>query len=140
MNEYVIEKTATDQNIRVLSDFAENALRDLHIPENPRQELIMAMDEAVTNIVSYAYGAEKGKIRLEIGHEGECLKLEIVDQGKEFDPTTHPEPDLNVPIEDRPAGGMGIELARKLTDRMRYFRENGDNHLVLIKKIGEKNG
>ena len=43
------------------------------------------------------------------------------------------EPDLSVPVEERPIGGLGIYLLRQLCDRMEYVREGGKNKLTLRK-------
>ncbi len=138
MNKYMIEKKALPENIESLSNFSDLSLRKFGMPEDKLQELLMALDEAITNIVMYSYGKEKekGNVKIIVGLEDECAVVEVIDQGKKFDPTLCPEPDLNVPLEERQAGGMGVQLIRKLTDSMRYYNIEGSNHFILTKKIG----
>ena len=136
MSECIIEKRALAGNIEELSTLSDLALKKFNIPENSRQELMMALDEAITNIVLHGYSAKKGDIRIVIGRENDYVSVELIDSGKKFNPTRHPEPDVNVPIEERKAGGMGVQLMRKFTDGMRYHHNDGKNHFILTKKIG----
>jgi len=140
MSECIIEKKAIAENIEELSSLSDLALQKLNIPENSRQELMMALDEAITNIVIHGYSLKEGDIRIVIGRKNEYVTVELVDSGRKFDPTTYPEPDLNVPIEERKVGGMGVPLIRKFTDGIEYHSSNGINHFILTKKIGVANG
>ena len=61
--------------------------------------------------------------------------MEIVDDGKPFDPFSDaPPPDLDSSVADRPTGGLGIHLVRRLMDEAHYRREDGGNRVVLIKR------
>jgi len=63
----------------------------------------------------------------------DALTIEMVDDGKPFDPLTDaPVPDVNAPMEERPIGGLGVFLVRKLMDELTYRREEGRNHLTLV--------
>jgi anti-sigma regulatory factor (Ser/Thr protein kinase) len=61
----------------------------------------------------------------------------LVDQGKPFDPTKHPEPDVSLPIEERPIGGLGIHLTRKMMSSFKYERAGGENRLVITTTWGK---
>ena len=61
------------------------------------------------------------------------MTIEMVDDGKPFDPLTEaPVPDVNAPMDERPIGGLGVFLVRKLMDELTYRREEGRNHLTLV--------
>ena len=62
--------------------------------------------------------------------------LTVTDDGHPFDPREVPEPDIQLPVEERPVGGLGIHLLRKMSDRMEYGREGGRNRLCLRKSLG----
>ena len=98
----------------------------------------MALDEALTNVVLYAYPKDcRGTVGIHLSRDGNTITAEIVDHGKPFDPTAHPAPDITLPIEQRPIGGLGIHLVRNLVTSLRYYREQGENHLVLTTSWGE---
>lgn len=127
-----LELDANRENISALSAFVERFLSAYKIPEERRQKFLMAVDEAITNIVLYAYPDSAGKISVEAKEENGRLEISIVDKGIKFDPTEVPDPELEVPIEERQIGGMGIPLMRRFCDSLRYTRENDSNKLVLV--------
>ncbi len=63
------------------------------------------------------------------------VKLEICDDGKPFDPLSLPEPDLSVPVEERPLGSLGVYLTRKLSRSIEYRRDETGNVLTVIKGL-----
>ncbi|MBR3725132.1 MAG: ATP-binding protein [Bacteroidales bacterium] len=52
-----------------------------------------------------------------------------------FDPTIREEVDTTLPVEERPIGGLGIHLIRRLMDSINYERREGRNILTLRKRI-----
>ncbi len=136
MNEFSFEKKATVEDIEELSNLSDEALKKLDIPETARQELLMALDEAITNTVLHGYSGKGGLVKIVIRRKDDLVTLELIDGGKKFDPTRYPEPNLNVPIEERQIGGMGVPLIKKLTDGMEYHYVDAENHLILFKKTG----
>ena len=97
-------------------------------------ELTLAVDEAVTNIIQHGYKETGGLIRILIETISDGLQIIIQDTAPSFDPTTYPEPDLPTDLEKRKAGGVGIYMMRKLTDKVDYCcLPDGQNELHLIK-------
>jgi len=95
----------------------------------------LATEEAVVNVFKYAYRHGEGKVRLRCMEDGDRFVIEVTDWGVPFDATALPDPDLT--LEERPVGGLGIYLIKKMTDEMRYTREDGRNILRLfIRKEG----
>ena len=127
-----LEKEARSDNLKELFDFVEQALVNLNMPASHRDRMMMALDEILTNVVLYAYPSDcRGTVGIHLGRDGNTITAEIVDHGKAFDPTAHPAPDITLPIEQRPIGGLGIHLVRNLVTSLRHYREQGENHLVL---------
>ncbi len=100
----------------------------------------LATEEAVVNVFRYAYPEGEGKVRLRCMGEGDSFIIEITDLGVPFDPTARPDPDVSGPLEERPVGGRGIYLTKKMTDEMRYSREDGRNILCLVIRKKETSG
>jgi len=92
----------------------------------------LAIEEMVTNILNYGYDDTMAhEILLRVEVLPQRLLLMIEDDGHEFNPLNAPEPDVNLPIERRTPGGLGIHLVRKLADEMRYERRDGRNRLTI---------
>lgn len=92
----------------------------------------LAIEEMVTNILNYGYDDTMvHEILLRVEVLPQRLLLMIEDDGHEFNPLNAPEPDVNLPIERRTPGGLGIHLVRKLADEMRYERRDGRNRLTI---------
>ena len=135
MNEFTLETEAVLENIPTITTFIEDKLAEFGADDDFRGKLGLALDEAVTNVVLYAYPAKKGLIRLTLKKTGETIVAEIRDQGTPFDPTQAPPPDLTVPLEQRKIGGLGIHLMRKSVDRLTYRHENGSNVFTFSKNM-----
>jgi len=96
----------------------------------------LSLEEAVSNIIFYAWSDSKEHlIDLKIKYYEKALTIILSDDGKPFDPTTREEPDINLPIEERPIGGLGIHLIKRLMDGITYTRKEDKNQLTLIKNI-----
>lgn len=103
--------------------------------------MVLAVDEAITNICVHGYQGQPGIIALSIQQDEQDLIIRIRDDAPPFDPTTVLPPDLNGTIEERALGGMGIYFMRHYTDEIthRAFSSRG-NELILKKRIqGERN-
>ena len=95
----------------------------------------LAVEELATNIMSYGHSVGLHEFEVILKSELDQLSIDIWDDGRPFDPLTDaPEPDLDASLEDRRIGGLGIYFAETLMDEMRYEREDGRNHLTLIKR------
>ena len=98
----------------------------------------LILEELATNIIRYGYddGAEH-EFLIQITATPGGMEIRIEDDAKAFNPLDLPKPDLEQPLEDRPIGGLGIYLVRKMTDTMEYRREDQKNILVLRKRVSE---
>jgi len=97
-------------------------------------KIVLAVDEAVTNVILHGYGGRGGPVEIEVsGRPGE-LVIRLRDHARPFDPTGMPAPDLTGPAEERRPGGLGVHLIRQVMDQLIYRRpEEGGNELILIK-------
>lgn len=96
--------------------------------------LNLALEEAVVNIISYAYPKEKNdqNINIEVQKENNLLIFTLKDKGKAFNPTKVKKADTSLSVEERPIGGLGIFLIKKIMDEVDY--QHIDNHNVFILK------
>lgn len=92
----------------------------------------LAMEEAVTNVIKYAYDdRQPHPIAVRVRCTPSQVILAIEDDGRPFDPTAAPPPDFRKPLEERPIGGLGLHLVRGLVQALRYERRGGRNRLEI---------
>lgn len=96
----------------------------------------LVIEEALSNIIFYAFpDNDKHEIKLTITLSDDLLTIKITDKGISFNPLTQQQPDISLPAEERPIGGLGIFLISQIMDKMQYTRHNDQNILVLSKSI-----
>jgi len=103
-------------------------------------ELHLALDEALTNVVSYAYEDDRQheifvRLGTAVADGQRQIEVEIEDDGRPFNPLEAAPPDVNAPVEERPIGGLGIYLVRRVMDDLEYRRQQGKNVLVMRKRL-----
>lgn len=97
--------------------------------------LNLVLEEAVSNIILYAYPNAMGdEITIQVDQSEQMLVFTITDSGIAFDPTQVKDADITLPIADRPIGGLGIYLIKKIMNEVVYQRIEGSN-VFTLKKI-----
>ena len=93
----------------------------------------LVLEELAMNTINHGHDEGLNKITVTFNSTDDALTIDVVDDGKPFDPLTDaPVPDVNAPLHERPIGGLGVFLVRKLMDELTYRREEGRNHLTLV--------
>lgn len=102
------------------------------LPDRQIYLINLALDELITNIVSYGMrGVARPRIEINLQVNGTLLTLSMEDNGSRFDPTENTNPDLDSPVDERPVGGLGLHLIKTFADRVRYEYSDGRNRLTL---------
>lgn len=97
--------------------------------------LNLALDEVVTNIISYAYDDEaEHQIRIHVALERDGVSLRVEDDGRAFNPLDAPTPDLQLGLDERPIGGLGVHIVRSMMDAIEYRREDDRNIFIMRKR------
>jgi anti-sigma regulatory factor (Ser/Thr protein kinase) len=102
----------------------------------------LALDEILTNVISYGYDDDQPHavtVRLSIdgAHRPRRVQVEVEDDGRAFNPLAVVPPDVDAPVEERPIGGLGIFLVRRVMDDLEYRRQQGKNVLVMRKALAD---
>ncbi len=119
-----------------VNDFVKSFGDELKLEEKDTQNLKLAIEEAVVNVINYAYPTgETGDINIEATATATSIKFNIIDSGVAFAPTDAPDVDTSLTAEERQIGGLGIFLVRQLMDTINYERIEGKNVLTLTKKL-----
>jgi anti-sigma regulatory factor (Ser/Thr protein kinase) len=98
-------------------------------------DLVQAVDELVCNVVGHGYVGRPGSIEIAFIETPDDVAFRIRDDAPPFDPRTVPEPTLDLPLGRRRLGGMGIHLARTLTDGFDHrILPSGGNEVTVRKR------
>src|SRR5262245_14131999 len=120
---------------RVSEFIGEFAARH-RLPEKAVFEIVLAVDEVLTNVISYAYDDDREhEVAVHLSMTADAVRVEVEDDGRPFDPLTVVGPELDQPLAHRPVGQLGLHLVRSVTDRLEYRREHGKNVLTLVKTL-----
>jgi serine/threonine-protein kinase RsbW len=118
-----------------LLDWVEACCGAEGVGDEIRYKMMLALEEAVTNVINHAFAGLPPphliQVRLDI--TAELFAAEVTDNGHPFDPSSAPDPDLTLPLEQRNPGGLGIYLMRNVTDRLHYTPGANGNILRLEK-------
>lgn len=133
---YTLRMTSDVNELAAMRAFIEDTCVKLGIDRDTVLDIMLAVNEAVTNIIVHGYAARPGAIDIEIEClENRTLAVTLTDQADHFDPTAVPPPDLSLPLQLRPPGGMGVHIMRELMDTLEYrVMPDGRNRLTLVKQ------
>ena len=131
---FELSVAASLENLQKVRQYIGQAGKALGVNENALDDLLLVVDEAVTNVVIHGYGDNDGIVELHIEAEGDAVIIRIRDQAETFDPINVNAPQLDTALEDRPFGGMGVFLIRKMTDEAEFLPlPGGGNEIRLVK-------
>lgn len=123
-------------NIR---EFVRKSFDSFSIQPDIAEDVIIAIDEAITNIIKHGYqDCNQSVVKIGMSIEGNYLKTVIKDNGKTFDITRHPDLKPEVHLQEMKKGGLGVHIIKEFIDVIQYSTStNGrvENTLVLKKKL-----
>ncbi len=124
------------QEVPRLGEFIDLVCEELHFDMSTTLQLNLAIEEAVVNVMNYAYPAgTAGTVSIEARTADASVVFVISDKGTPFDPTAKEDADTTLSAEERSIGGLGIHLVRQIMDSVSYERRDGTNVLTLSKKL-----
>ncbi len=119
-----------------IGEFVTHAARAAGLDARAVYAVQMAVDEACSNIIEYAYGGERcGTIECTCRISDDELTVILRDHGRPFDPTSVPEPDIHASLENRDGGGLGFYFMHQLMDEVHFeFTPDSGNVLTMVKR------
>ena len=126
------------ENLSKVRDFVTMATREGGVGPEDENRIILAVDEAVSNIIEHAFeNTLQGLIKVELDVDPSRCCITIHDSGKRFDPLSVEPPDLEDHIRSGRKRGLGVFLMRQIMDEVHYhFKADVENVLTLIKNLG----
>jgi serine/threonine-protein kinase RsbW len=130
----LIVKSRTE-NLSLIRDFVNTFALDAGITPDVVENIILAVDEACTNIIRHAYKSyPDGDLIIKVKFSQSKFFVSIIDYGKSFEPETIPDPDLQRYYRQRKVGGLGMYLMKTLMDDVKYISIPGKYNEVLLSK------
>ncbi|MDO5566930.1 MAG: SpoIIE family protein phosphatase, partial [Planctomycetia bacterium] len=130
-----IELTATLENLPQIMTFVEEEQGFLSLSVKGRNQLMVCIEEIYTNIVNYACGGLPITVECCTDPQRDQVRVRFTDSGPPFNPLDQNPPNVSLPIDERPIGGLGIFIVRKWVDDLLYLREKNTNVLEIGKNI-----
>lgn len=131
---------ANDRELPHVTEFVHTELDRRLCPVRAQSQLDIALEELFVNVAHYAYPDatpdRPGEVRVSYTYSAEppSITVEIEDEGIPFDPLSRPDAVTPKSIEDVPIGGLGILMAKRSVDEMRYERTDGTNVVTITKR------
>ena len=128
-----IVSTSSLKEVRM---FSREVFEKINIPQDQKDELVLAIAEAAQNIVKHGYkGIENttDKMQIKISLNNNELEIGFFDKGKEVVPGNVQHRKLD----DIKPGGLGTFFIKQIMDAAVFKKDQKGwvNHLVLSKKI-----
>jgi serine/threonine-protein kinase RsbW len=124
------------ESLSAIGRYIVDAAASAGIDRSAAYKLRLAVDELATNVVIHGYqeASLEGEVFVSAEMDERVLTITIEDTARPFDPTAQTLPDeeeLDLPLDERPIGGLGVMLAREGVDDLRYMYVNGRNRTII---------
>ncbi len=135
MNDNTLIIISRTENLSKVRDFINYQALNAGFNSGDVQDIILAVDEAVTNIIKHSYSFDpEGEIKIEIEIKDDEFIITITDKGKSFNPASVPEPDIRKYQKEHRVGGFGLYLMKKFMDDVSYTSIPDNYNKVTLKK------
>lgn len=126
-----VSMAASYENTGKITEFAEKFLTEEDCAPKLVHQMIIALDEIYSNIVKYSRASD---IELTCSVAEDMIYLTFSDNGIPYNPIEANEPDITLPMQERPIGGLGLHMVRKMMDYIDYKHEDDRNVFTIGKK------
>lgn len=134
--ELTMSTAATLEGLDRVTEAFEEFAAAHGVPDAARRSVQIVLDELLSNTARCGkVGSREPVVEVGFRLEGRTLRVEIVDDGVPFDPLAAEEPDTTLSLEERPIGGLGVMLVKRLVDEVRYDGEGGRNRVRFCKRL-----
>jgi serine/threonine-protein kinase RsbW len=121
--------------LRNICDFVKTFVEESGFSEDESYEITMAVDEACSNIIEHAYGAEDlGFIDCTCSFDSQILTILLRDDGRSFSPQDIPKPNIHAALKKRKNHGLGYFIMQKTMDEVHYSPNTGAGNQLLLRK------
>ncbi len=132
-----IDVEANDENLYKVMEFVGKCAEAAGASPKAAMELDLAVEEIFVNIARYAYapGTGRAKILAEVSDDCSEITVTFIDGGMRYNPLDKEDPDVTLPAEERPTGGLGVFMVKNIMDGVSYAYRDGKNILSIRKRL-----
>lgn len=106
--------------------------RDIAASPRDTHSLHLAIEEVVTNVLMHGYKGALHPVSISLqAIASDRIRAVVTDRAPAYDPVARPEVDTDQPLDQRPIGGLGVHLVKRLMDSTHYERRDGQNVLTM---------
>lgn len=121
-------------------EFVSQSAREFGFDDEDTANIVLAVDEACTNVIKHAYNSAPDKeIAIEIIPGSGVFEVRVLDHGKPFNPGDVKPPDLKQHLKQYRRGGLGVYLMKTLMDKVEYTFVQGEKNEVRLTKYLQRN-
>ncbi|MCQ2498072.1 MAG: ATP-binding protein [Lachnospiraceae bacterium] len=117
------------------NDFLNEFLEKNDCPMKIAINVSVAFEELFVNVASYAYPEGSGDVKVTLVFENNRVSVTLADKGIEYNPLIKEDPDVTLNADERPIGGLGIFMVKKMMDDISYEYADGENRITFAKGI-----
>lgn len=128
---------AETEELKKVQEFVRGEMESAGCSFKAVSQVEIAVEEIYVNIAHYAYSSGGGEvtIRCAASREEGKVFIQFLDKGIPFDPLAKKDADISLPAGERPIGGLGILMVKKMMDEVTYRYEDGKNILSMVKNL-----
>ena len=133
--------TGEYDNLPRVREFILSVLHNLPLSEDDNNLIVLSIDEAVANIIKYAYQGSKEKhLIVQAQYKEPKLRFVLIDNGDHFDPTEKDVEGMNMEdyIKEGHHGGLGIFIIEKVMDSFQHLFIPGMGNRLIMEKVINK--
>jgi serine phosphatase RsbU (regulator of sigma subunit)/anti-sigma regulatory factor (Ser/Thr protein kinase)/transposase len=135
IKESLVTFPAKESELRDIKSYVNSVCRETTLTRRDIDSVILAVEEACTNVIRHAYLYASGTLKIRITITRKHIAFTVIDTGRSFDFDSTGAPDLERYVETGRKGGLGIYLIRKVMDDVSYRRVGDENHLKMVKRL-----
>jgi anti-sigma regulatory factor (Ser/Thr protein kinase) len=129
MADFVAELTAKPDVISALTERVAKFLAESGVDARAVHHVALVLDELLTNVVTYG-GTIETPVSIRLTILPDRVTAEVVDGGMMFDPRDDRNLEVPASVEERPIGGLGLLLVRRVTEGLAYERVGDRNRTI----------
>jgi len=128
---------ATLENWDVVMKMIKDRLDFYGCSRGTANQIFIAAEEIYVNIARYAYQDRVGYavVITDFDEETKAFSIRFIDAGVMYNPLKREDPNINLSVNQRRIGGLGIYMVKKIMDQVSYEHKGGNNIFVMKKII-----